>query len=207
MLWILCAWLRLQWSVSLLIYVVLQDEKPHPKDGDIEMKSEEVPSRKPTDDSPSTKSPEDVKPKRKSEPSSENVANFSRVTPMQLAYISFAPEGRYQPVRPVSLNTVPPKTGGKGNLNPGVRKASSSVASERHAGGGGILMMVDERPDEEAEFISFEPPAATPTATENGQALPNGNANRATAPTNIHISLDESSPDVDPPESFEVSSH
>ena len=38
-------------------------------------------------------------------------------------------------------------------------------------------MLVDEVPDEEAEFISFEPPAAVPAATENGQALLNGNAN------------------------------
>jgi 26S proteasome regulatory subunit N2 len=46
-----------------------------------------------------------------------------------------------------------------------------------------------------------------PAATESGQALPNGNANPATIPINIHIALDENSPDVDPPESFEVSDH
>jgi len=184
--------------------VALQDEKAEPKkDGDVEMKSDEAPSSKPTDGSPSAKTPEDTKPKRKLEPSSENVANFSRVTPMQLAYITFPSEGRYQPVRPVSLNTVSPKTGSK---SPVFRKASS-LASERYAGGGGILMLVDERPDEEAEFISLEPPAAAPVATENGQAVPNGNANPVTAPTNIHIALDENSPDVDPPESFEVSDH
>jgi len=184
---------------------LLQDEKPEPKkDGDVEMKGEEAPSRNPTDGP--AKTPEDTKPKRKSEPSSEHIANFSRVTPMQLAYISFPSEGRYQPVRPVSLNTVPSRSGGKGNMNLGVRKGPSSVALERYVGGGGILMMVDERPDEEAEFITFEPPATAPT-TESEQSLPNGNANRAVAPTNIHIALDESSPDVDPPESFEVRSH
>lgn len=185
-----------------------QDEKPEPKkDGDVEMKGEEGPAAKPTDGSPSTNTPEDVKPKRKSEPSSENVANFSRVTPTQLAYISFPPEGRYQPVRPVSLNTVPPKTGGKGNPNPGARKAPSGVASERYAGGGGILLMVDERPDTEAEFISFEPPVVEPAPTENGHAQPQALVHRARPSRDFHIALDESSPDVDPPESFEVSSH
>lgn len=180
------------------------DEKPEPKkDGDVEMKGEEGPAAKPTDGSPSTNTPEDVKPKRKSEPSSENVANFSRVTPTQLAYISFPPEGRYQPVRPVSLNTVSPKTGGKGNPNPGARKAPSGVASERYAGGGGILLMVDERPDTEAEFISFEPPVVEPAPTENGHAQPQALVHRARPSRDFHIALDESSPDVDPPESFE----
>jgi 26S proteasome regulatory subunit N2 len=188
----------------LLNNVRFQDEKLEPKkDGDVEMKGEEGPAAKPTDGS--TNTPEDVKPKRKSEPSSENVANFSRVTPTQLAYISFPPEGRYQPVRPVSLNTVSPKTGGKGNPNPGARKAPSGVASERYAGGGGILLMVDERPDTEAEFISFEPPVVEPAPTENGHAQPQ--AHHARPSRDFHIALDESSPDVDPPESFEVSGH
>ncbi|KAG2044951.1 26S proteasome regulatory complex non-ATPase subcomplex Rpn2/Psmd1 subunit [Suillus americanus] len=178
------------------------DEKPEQKkDGDVDMKGEEGPAGKPTDGSPSTNASEDVKPKRKSEPSSENVVNFSRVTPTQLAYISFPPEGRYQPVRPVSLNTVPPKTSGKGNPNPGVRKAPSGVALERYAGGGGILLMVDERPDTEAEFISFEPPVVEPAPTENGHAQPQALVHSARP--SIHIALDENSPDVDPPESFE----
>ncbi|KIK34323.1 hypothetical protein CY34DRAFT_26883 [Suillus luteus UH-Slu-Lm8-n1] len=46
----------------------------------------------------STNTSEDIELKRKSEPSSENVVNFSRVTPMQLACISFPLEGWYQPV-------------------------------------------------------------------------------------------------------------
>ncbi|KAG2150103.1 26S proteasome regulatory complex non-ATPase subcomplex Rpn2 Psmd1 subunit [Suillus cothurnatus] len=179
------------------------DEKPEQKkDGDVEMKGEEGPAGKAADGSPSTNTSEDVKPKRKSEPSSENIANFSRVTPTQLAYISFPPEGRYQPVRPVSLNTVPLKTGGKGNPNSGVRKVPSGIASERYAGGGGILLMVDERPDTEAEFISFDPPVVEPAPTENGHAQPQALIHHAVRPS-IHIALDESSPDVDPPESFE----
>jgi 26S proteasome regulatory subunit N2 len=93
--------------------VALQDEKAEPKkDGDVEMKGDEAPSGKPVDGSPSTKTPEDTNPKRESGPSSEDVANLTCVTPtMQLAYISFprAPEGRYQPVRLVSLNTSRPR--------------------------------------------------------------------------------------------------
>jgi len=39
------------------------DEKAEPKkDGDVEMKGDEVPSGKPVDESPSTKTPEDTKP-------------------------------------------------------------------------------------------------------------------------------------------------
>jgi 26S proteasome regulatory subunit N2 len=61
----------------LPIDVRFQDEKHKPKkDGDIEMKGEEGPTAKPTDGLPSTNTPEDVKPKWKPEPSSENVANF-----------------------------------------------------------------------------------------------------------------------------------
>ncbi|KAG0697245.1 hypothetical protein DFH29DRAFT_878835 [Suillus ampliporus] len=41
------------------------------------------------------------------------------------------PGGRYQPVRPVSLNTVPPLTGGKGNPNPGIGKVLVILALER----------------------------------------------------------------------------
>ena len=39
------------------------DEKAEPKkDGDVEMKGDEVPSGKPVDESPSTKTPEDTNP-------------------------------------------------------------------------------------------------------------------------------------------------
>jgi 26S proteasome regulatory subunit N2 len=139
--------------------------------------------------------------KRKAEPNFESIANFSRVTPGQLGYINFSPDGRYQPVRPVSLNT-PVAKGGK-VVSPGANKKGTGppgLVSERYAGGGGILVLVDERPDEEAELIDLSPPAA-PQATANGSAVPNGHA---PSERNLHIALDESTPDAAPPEWFEV---
>jgi hypothetical protein len=50
----------------------------------IEMKGEEGSATKPIDGLSSTNTPEDIELKRKSEPSSENAVNFSRVTPTQL---------------------------------------------------------------------------------------------------------------------------
>ncbi|KAF8560271.1 26S proteasome regulatory complex non-ATPase subcomplex Rpn2/Psmd1 subunit [Imleria badia] len=136
------------------------------KDGDVEMKTEEVGS----DESKT------ISTKRKGEPSFEKVANFSRVTPAQLSYISFPPDGRYQPVRPVSLQ-----------------------AHAAKGGGGGILILVDERLEEEAELIDLSPPVVA-DVTANGSAVPNGHA---LSERNLHIALDESTGDAEPPASFE----
>lgn len=176
--------------------LLLQDEKADgKKDGDIEMKAE---------DGAVEESKASTSTKRKAEPSSEKIANFSRVTPVQLGYISFPPDGRYQPVRPVSLN-MPFTKNGKGTSMPAGKRGTgpSGLVSERYAGGGGILILVDERPDEEAEIIDLSP--STPvTGTANGSAVPNGHANPAASERNFHIALDESTSDADPPESFEV---
>ncbi|KAF8213150.1 armadillo-type protein [Mycena galopus ATCC 62051] len=171
-------------------------------DGDVEMKVDEEPSKDAGDISPINGSisnlAEDGKPAsktaKKAEPAFEMRSNLSRVTPAQLAYITFPTEGRFQPVRAVSAKPVPlRKAGAAGG------KASSAPAglvSEKYAGGGCILILSDLRPDEEAEFIDFAPPA--PPAAEPVPA-----ANAPVLPTGPHIALDEASPEVGPPDVFE----
>ncbi|KAK0208117.1 hypothetical protein DFS33DRAFT_1254799 [Desarmillaria ectypa] len=188
------------------------DETKKEGNGDVEMKAEDSPaeggdispingsmsnladdskaSAQPTITPTSTTSP--TLKSRKSEPSSEMLPNFSRVTPAQLSYITFPSDGRYQPVRAVSSKTI---KAGKGS------KVSSSGFSS-YSGGGGILMLADLRPDEEGEFIDLEPPVEAAPA-EAVPAVGNGNAVGA-VPTGRHIALDESAPEADPPESFEV---
>lgn len=128
---------------------------------------------------------------KRKEPSFEMLPNLSRVTPAQMAYISFPNDCRYRPVRMVSAK---PKSG---------RSAipSSLALQSEQSGGGGILILTDLRPDEEAEFIEFEPTA--PPAPEAEVAVPNGHADPL--PSGPHIALDESAPEADPPEAFEVS--
>lgn len=134
----------------------------------------------------------ETKPKRKAEPSSETLSNFSRVTPAQLPYVVFPPDGRYQPVRAVTTAPSPPKATAKGSI--------AAVLSARQAGGGGILVVADQRPGEPAEFIPFttivDPDAPAPAAEDAPAA----------AASQPHIALDESKPEVGPPEPFEVCS-
>lgn len=143
-----------------------------------------------------------VSTKRKAEPSFEKVANFSRVTPAQLSYLSFPPDGRYQPVRPVSLHTQ----GGKGSRvsSAGAGKKGngpSGLLSERYAGGGGILILVDERPDDEAELIDLSSLSVVAEVMGNGSAVPSGHG---AGERNLHIALDESTGDAEAPGPFEV---
>ena len=166
----------------------IKDDK---KDGDVEMKGADASTSQHGDVSPISLAEGSPKP-RKSEPTSEKLSNFSRVTPAQLAYISFSPENRFQPVRVVSTRPPPsskaPKT-----------PASVALATERYAGGGGILIMSDTRADEECEYIEFE---TQPVAQPAPGVVPQGNP---PAPTpGRHIALDENAPEADPPESFEV---
>lgn len=145
------------------------------------------------------------KPPRKTEPSFERLPNLSRVTPAQLAHITFPPEGRYQPVRAVSTKAVPSLRNGKPSVAPAGAKspiAALGLASEKYAGGGGILILADLHPEDEAEFIEFDTPAAAPAPAEPVNA-PNGHAIGA-VPSGPHIALDEHSPEADPPEPFEV---
>lgn len=146
---------------------------------------------------------------RKTEPSFEKLPNFSRVTPAQLAHISFAPDGRYQPVRPVSTRTVVPGAAAKGKAPAGGPKTSASaaalgLASERYAGGGGILMLIDQQPNEPVQLVEYEVQAAAPVVAPMEVAEDSAPAAGAAVPTGPHISLDENAPEADPPEPFEV---
>lgn len=190
-----------------------QDEKPEDeikKDADVEMKLDDP---KHGDVSPINGSisnlAEDGKPStskagaRKSEPSFENLPNFARVMPAQLAHITFPADGRYQPVRAVSAN-APSGKGVKSGVTPAGSKSATAaigLSSEKYAGGGGILILVDKFPDQEAEFIEINPPAApVPEAETNGHAISGFDDDDDTP----GIMLDERAPEADPPESFEV---
>ena len=180
------------------------------------MKSEEPPaSAKPGDISPISGSisnladeskPSTSKPARKSEPSFEKLPNFSRVVPAQLAHITFPADGRYQPVRAVSTTTPSSVKSGKAAVLPAGSKSSTAAIglSEKYAGGGGILILVDVSPDEEAEFIEFDAPAAEPVPVDVATDGQNGHAIAGPAASGPHIALDENAPEADPPESFEV---
>ncbi|KAJ7071127.1 D-isomer specific 2-hydroxyacid dehydrogenase [Mycena amicta] len=157
------------------------------EDGDVEMKIEDDGQKDAGDISPINGSIPTLKPTKRTEPSFETRPNLSRVTPAQLAYISFPAESRFQPVRAVSANPIP-----RG-------KIATTAGSEKYGGGGCILIMSDRRPDEPAEFIEFEtvpPPAATAAAPSAPSALPTG----------PHIALEESGAEAGPPESFESAS-
>jgi 26S proteasome regulatory subunit RPN2 C-terminal domain len=75
--------------------VDMKTDEASPRDGDVSPITQSV-SNLPEESKPSTSKP------KKTEPLFEQRPNFSRVTPAQLAYISFLPDGRYQPVRAVS---------------------------------------------------------------------------------------------------------
>ncbi|KAJ3918306.1 D-isomer specific 2-hydroxyacid dehydrogenase [Lentinula edodes] len=161
------------------------DEKPDVKtegDGDIEMKTE--------GSSKGYTSPAGTSKSAKKEPSSETLPNLSRVTPAQLAYISFPADGKYQPVRAVTAKPVSTR-GGK----------TTKQVEEKAAGGGGILILVDRRPQETAEFIQFEtviqPPPADPVSTDNDDTT-------RSVESGPHIALDEDTSEAEAPSSFEV---
>ncbi|KAL1720799.1 armadillo-type protein [Schizophyllum commune] len=160
------------------------DEKKE-GDGDVEMKPEE-------EAKPSTSST----PKRK-EPSSESLPNFSRVTPAQLAYIKFPPDGRYQPVRPVSIKPPPPPA--SKNARSKAQAAAMGLTTEAYIGGAGILIMDDRRPGEPAEFVEFE---AVNLAGPPTEAAPEAPAAGATQGAGRHIALDDG-PEAEPPAPFE----
>lgn len=86
--------------------------------------------------------------KKRKEPTSETLQNFSRVTPGQLPHISFPPDARFQPVR----SFIPPSPAAKARL-----KGASKGSIERHAGGGGIIMLIDRKPGEETKFVDLPP--------------------------------------------------
>src|SRR5258708_7839392 len=179
----------------------MQDNK---KEGDIEMKSEEVPSTQQGDISPINESmsnlpegqsPEGKTPNKRKEPNFESLPNFSRVTPAQFQHVVFPPSSRYQPVRPVSARETVIKAG------KGVAGAQKTSQPEKYAGGGGILLLVDERPGEPEEFIELStvvpPPQVAPAN--------NAGATAAAAQTEPHIALDPNGGEAEVPGVFEVS--
>ncbi|KAJ3894734.1 D-isomer specific 2-hydroxyacid dehydrogenase [Lentinula edodes] len=164
------------------------DEKPDVKtegDGDIEMKTEGSSKEVYV----LSTSPAGTSKSAKKEPSSETLPNLSRVTPAQLAYISFPADGKYQPVRAVTAKPVSTR-GGK----------TTKQVEEKAAGGGGILILVDRRPQETAEFIQFEtviqPPPADPVSTDNDDTT-------RSVESGPHIALDEDTSEAEAPSSFE----
>ena len=191
----------------------LQDDKLDVKpdgDVDVEMKSDETSSPKDGDVSPITQSVLNLgdeskasssRTGKKSEPAYEVRPNFSRVTPTQLGYISFPANDRYQPVRAVSAKASPTKAGKAA----AARTPPSSLAhgSEKYAGGGGILIMTDLRPNEEAEFIEIE--TASTLAVPEVVVAPMANGDALQGRARLNISLDETAPESDVPEAFEVS--
>lgn len=174
---------------SFVLSRLFQDEK---KDGDVEMKTDEP--TKHGDVSPISGSISNLvdatkPPSRKKEASSERLQNFSRVTPQQLTYISFPSDSRYQPVRPVSTNSVSRS------------KKSSSGSGETYTGVGGILVLLDERPEDPADLITpLEPSVVAPAPTTQPVQPIQAAAARP------HIALDENSPEASPPAPFEVNS-
>lgn len=120
------------------------------------------------------------------EPTSEKLSNFSRVTPAQMAHITFPPDGRYQPVRAVSTHPAPPTR----------RSAKALISTEKYAGGGGILLLIDQQPEEAPSYIEF---STVPAAHQEEQDPPSFDNN------NRHMALDPNAAEVtNPPEAFEV---
>jgi 26S proteasome regulatory subunit N2 len=168
-------------------------DQDSPKHGDISPINGSISNLADDGKASTTKAP------RKVEPTSEILPNFSRVTPAQLAHITFPADGRYQPVRAVTTKSVPAKNGKISAAAPPT--AGLGLASEKYAGGGGILILTDLRPDEEAEFIDLNPPPPAETAQV---AVPNGHAPAGPPATGRNIVLDESVPEAEVPEPFEV---
>jgi len=127
-----------------------------------------------------------TKKSKPTEPSFEVLPNFSRVTPSQLAHITFPPDGRYQPVRPVA--TTRQKSGSG-------KAASGKLSAERYAGGGGILLLIDQRPGETVELMEF--------AVEE-RSIPVEQQGEGTGAASTGMLVDDNAPEADPPEPFEV---
>lgn len=178
----------------------MQDIK---KEGDIEMKSEELPSVRQGDISPINESisnlPEsqssEIRTNKRKEPNFESLPNFSRVTPAQFQHVVFPPSSRYQPVRPVSAREPAIKAG------KGAAGAQKTSQPEKYAGGGGILLLVDERLGEPQEFIELStvaPPTPQVAASNAGTTSTGARSER-------NIALDPNGREAEVPGPFEVS--
>ena len=138
---------------------------------------------------------------KKTEPAFEVRPNFSRVTPTQLAYISFPVNDRYQPVRAVSAKTSPTKSGKATAFIRHIPPSPLALGSEKYGGGGGILIMSDLRPNEEAEFIEIE--TASTLVAPQAVVVPM-DAMEDQPTRRLNVSLDDTAPESNAPEAFEV---
>lgn len=147
------------------------DEKPVKagEDGDAEMKDGEAATQ-------ATK-----KPKRRAEPPSERLQNYSRVTPAQVKYVTFPTDSRYASVRPVQgisgasgvdfqntssvalkgnlgglLGNASPAKGGSGVATPLGAKESAATTATSKAGGatGGLHGVVGPSAEEARDILS-----------------------------------------------------
>lgn len=148
--------------------------------------------------------------KKAAEPSSESLANMSRVTPIQLQFISFARDGRYQPVRPISSITSSPSSSNPASVSTRQkgRKVASSLAEALHSrsgleslAGGGIVMLRDSKADEEAEYLELNASLdrQPPTAGSATEAAPAGQGESAGSQA---MDVDEG-PEAEMPAPFE----
>lgn len=140
-----------------------------------------------------------AKRRQTTESSSEILANFSRVTPSQLAHITFQPDGRYQPVRPVVTMPIPPPSLSRAGRQSSGKPVMS--ASDRYAGGGGILLLMDQRPHEPEELVDLDAEERAISVDQVDQRpVTADNATLGRSGTFI----DENAPEADPPQPFEV---
>jgi len=132
--------------------------------GDVEMKDEA--SQVKTEE----KDKDKATPKRKEkEPSSETLQNLSRVTPAQLAHISFPSEGRFQPVRPIR----------------------SGIGKTR-AGGGGILMLIDRTPSEPIKYVDLPADLGGEEAPKPAEGMQVDEPDEAPPPAPFEYPFDDS---------------
>ena len=160
------------------------EESPSPmKHGDISLINGSISNLAEDGKLSSSKSP------RKTEPSSETLPNC--VTPAQLVHVTFPADGRYQPVRAISVKTPSSFKNSKATVAPAGSKSATAAlgpASEKYAGASGILILVDRFPAEDEEFVEFEAPAIEPVPEEvlPNESIPNGHA--TTSPeSGLHI--------------------
>ena len=131
-------------------------------------------------------------PKKKDEPSSERLSNMSRVVPAQLSSISFPPESRFVPVRPLPHSAPAPAS--KTNKNKRTIAASaastflaSALISQSNFAGGGIFVLLDNDSSKEAEYFEMTSAQAVEEPLVDAAA-------QATAGTQSSISVDRSAP-------------
>ncbi|KAK4702398.1 26S proteasome regulatory subunit N2, partial [Phenoliferia sp. Uapishka_3] len=131
------------------------DDKPaEPKAStteDTEMKTDDPTAPAPTTEGAEASTSAPAKPKRKAEASTDRLSNLSRVTPAQLPYITFAPDARWVPVRPVNSGVST-----SSSLPTSASDSPSSGLAPTIGAGGGILLMRDREPEKEAEWLTIE---------------------------------------------------